>query len=95
MRWSGGVLALAVGLLAASLSVMSTRAALPASRVNVLYAGSLVNQMERGVGPAFGKATGDEFKGYAGASGGAVAGPGLVIQSVSMNADDQWRMSIS
>jgi molybdate/tungstate transport system substrate-binding protein len=36
--------------------------------VNVLYAGSLVNLMERGVGPAFSKATGDQFCGYAGGS---------------------------
>jgi molybdate/tungstate transport system substrate-binding protein len=35
--------------------------------VNVLYAGSLVNLMERGVGPAFSKATGEQFRGYAGA----------------------------
>jgi molybdate/tungstate transport system substrate-binding protein len=66
--WSGGVLALAAGLFVASLSVMSTSAALPAGKVNVLYAGSLVNQMEHGVGPAFDKATGNEFQGYAGGS---------------------------
>src|SRR6266446_7333465 len=36
--------------------------------VNVLYAGSLVNLMERGVGPAFSKATSDQFRGYAGGS---------------------------
>jgi molybdate/tungstate transport system substrate-binding protein len=64
-RWSGGVLALAAGLFAASLS---TPAALAAGRVDVLYAGSLVNQMKHGVGPAFDKATGDEFQGYAGGS---------------------------
>jgi molybdate/tungstate transport system substrate-binding protein len=68
VRWSGGVLVLAAGLLGASLSVMSTRAALPAGRVDVLYAGSLLNQMEHGVGPAFDTATGDEFQGYAGGS---------------------------
>jgi molybdate/tungstate transport system substrate-binding protein len=65
VRWSGGVLALAAGLFAASLS---TSAALAAGRVNVLYAGSLVNQMRHGVGPAFDKVTGDEFQGYAGGS---------------------------
>jgi molybdate/tungstate transport system substrate-binding protein len=64
-RWSGGVLALAAGLFAASLS---TPAALAAGRVDVLYAGSLVNQMKHGVGPAFDKATGDEFRGYASGS---------------------------
>jgi molybdate/tungstate transport system substrate-binding protein len=36
--------------------------------VNVLYAGSLVNLMERGVGPAFEKATGLHFSGYAAGS---------------------------
>jgi molybdate/tungstate transport system substrate-binding protein len=67
---SSGALVLAAGLLAASLSVMSTRAALPAGRVDVLYAGSLINQMEHGIGPAFDRATGDEFQGYAGGSVG-------------------------
>lgn len=36
--------------------------------VNVLYAGSLVNLMERSVGPALKEATGDQFRGYAGGS---------------------------
>jgi molybdate/tungstate transport system substrate-binding protein len=36
--------------------------------VNVLYAGSLVNLMERSVGPAFEKETGLRFKGYAAGS---------------------------
>ncbi|HEY2533838.1 MAG TPA: substrate-binding domain-containing protein, partial [Xanthobacteraceae bacterium] len=64
-RWSGGVLALAAGLFAAGLSMP---AALAAGRVDVLYAGSLLNQMKHGVGPAFDKATGDEFQGYASGS---------------------------
>ena len=38
--------------------------------VNVLYAGSLVNLMEHGVGPAFTTATGEAFRGYAGGSNG-------------------------
>ena len=38
--------------------------------MNVLYAGSLVNLMERGMGPAFDKATGNQFQGYAGGSVG-------------------------
>ena len=38
--------------------------------VNVLYAGSLVNLMERGIGPAFEAATGDRFEGFAGGSSG-------------------------
>jgi molybdate/tungstate transport system substrate-binding protein len=69
-RSSAGALALAAGLFGASLSVMSTHAALPAGRVDVLYAGSLLNQMQHSVGPAFDKATGDEFQGYAGGSVG-------------------------
>jgi molybdate/tungstate transport system substrate-binding protein len=40
------------------------------AEVNVLYAGSLVNLMEHGVGPAFEKATGETFRGYAGGSNG-------------------------
>jgi molybdate/tungstate transport system substrate-binding protein len=36
--------------------------------VNVLYAGSLVNLMERGIGPAFEKVDGGRFRGYAGGS---------------------------
>jgi molybdate/tungstate transport system substrate-binding protein len=40
------------------------RKASAASTVKVLYAGSLVNIMEHGVGPAFGKATGNQFQGY-------------------------------
>jgi molybdate/tungstate transport system substrate-binding protein len=39
-----------------------------AGTVNVLYAGSLVNLMEYGIGPTFDKASGDEFRGYAGGS---------------------------
>ena len=37
--------------------------------VKVLYAGSLVNVMERSVGPAFEKETGLSFQGYAAGSG--------------------------
>jgi molybdate/tungstate transport system substrate-binding protein len=36
--------------------------------VNVLYAGSLVNLMEHGIAPAFDRASGDHFRGYAGGS---------------------------
>ncbi|MFL9965795.1 extracellular solute-binding protein [Paraburkholderia sediminicola] len=39
-----------------------------ANTVNVLYAGSLVNLMERSIGPAFEKATGQQFRGYAAGS---------------------------
>ena len=41
-----------------------------AADVDVLYAGSLVNLMEHGVGPAFDKATGDTFRGFGGGSNG-------------------------
>ena len=47
-RRFGGALALAAGLCAVSLSVMSLPAALAAGGVNVLYAGSLVNLMRHG-----------------------------------------------
>jgi molybdate/tungstate transport system substrate-binding protein len=39
-----------------------------AGPVNVLYAGSLVNLMERSVGPAFDRASGERLRGYAGGS---------------------------
>ncbi len=58
------------GLLAVSLAVLSAPPASAAGKVNVLYAGSLVNLMEHGVGPAFDKASGDTFQGYAGGSSG-------------------------
>jgi molybdate/tungstate transport system substrate-binding protein len=62
------VVLIAAGLLLANLPIMSTSAFLPTGRVNVLYAGSLVNLMEHGIGPAFGKTTGNQFLGYAGGS---------------------------
>jgi hypothetical protein len=46
----------------------STTAWASDSTVNVLYAGLLVNLMERSVGPAFGQKGGDRFQGYAGGS---------------------------
>jgi molybdate transport system substrate-binding protein len=57
-------------LLAAATLVLPAQAAFAAGTVNVVYAGSLVNLMEHGVGPAFDKATGDQFQGYAGGSVG-------------------------
>jgi molybdate transport system substrate-binding protein len=36
--------------------------------VTVLYAGSLVDLMERSIGPAFKQQTGNEFQGHAGAA---------------------------
>jgi molybdate/tungstate transport system substrate-binding protein len=53
-------------LLAAVVVVLSPAA--QAGTVAVLYAGSLVNLMERSIGPAFDKASGDRFQGYAGGS---------------------------
>ncbi len=56
-----------LGLIAVALATLSIAPGLAApkdGRVIVLYAGSLVNQMEHGVGPAFEKATGNQFQGY-------------------------------
>jgi molybdate/tungstate transport system substrate-binding protein len=57
-------------IVATGLSLLSAPPASAAGKVNVLYAGSLVNLMEHGVGPAFDKASGDTFQGFAGGSGG-------------------------
>ena len=57
-------------LFAGALLVLPFHTASAAGTVNVLYAGSLVNLMEHGVGPAFDKATGDHFQGYAAGSVG-------------------------
>jgi len=62
--------------------------------VNVLYAGSLVNLMERSVGPAFEKETGLRFKGYAAGSnkianeikGGLRRGDVFISASPKVNA---------
>jgi molybdate/tungstate transport system substrate-binding protein len=57
-------------LFAAGLCCGATTAASAAGTVNVLYAGSLVNLMEHGVGPAFDTASGDTFQGFGGGSVG-------------------------
>jgi molybdate/tungstate transport system substrate-binding protein len=57
-----------VGLLTATVWALGSAPALAAGTINVLYAGSLVNLMEHGVGPAFDKATGNHFQGFAGGS---------------------------
>jgi molybdate/tungstate transport system substrate-binding protein len=44
--------------------------AVSAETVSVLYAGSLVNLMEHGIAPAFDKASGNTFQGFAGGSNG-------------------------
>lgn len=58
---------LACGAVVASAFVATAHAA-DTDTVNVLYAGSLVNLMERSVGPAFEKETGLHFRGYAAGS---------------------------
>jgi molybdate/tungstate transport system substrate-binding protein len=61
---------LGAGLLAAVLCFAANISASAAGSVNVLYAGSLVNLMEHGIGPAFDKATGNQFQGFAAGSVG-------------------------
>ena len=58
------VASLSLSLMPALASAQTTGA----GTVNVLYAGSLVNLMEHGVGPAFDRADGGSFRGYAGGS---------------------------
>ncbi|HEY6430887.1 MAG TPA: extracellular solute-binding protein [Acetobacteraceae bacterium] len=64
----GALAAPMLGLLAIGALLLQAPTAYAAGTVSVLYAGSLVNLMEHGVGPAFDKATGDTFQGYAGGS---------------------------
>ena len=59
---------LGAALLSLGVSLAPASPAVAAGTVNVLYAGSLVNLMEHGIGPAFDKATGDTFQGFAGGS---------------------------
>ncbi|MGF7192083.1 molybdate/tungstate transport system substrate-binding protein [Robbsia andropogonis] len=57
------------GLLLAAAPLLTFSAAQAQSqKVSVFYAGSLVNLMERSVGPAFTKASSIDFEGYAGGS---------------------------
>ena len=51
-------------------ALLALPAASHAADVSVLYAGSLVNLMEHGIGPAFDKASGDTFRGFGGGSNG-------------------------
>jgi molybdate/tungstate transport system substrate-binding protein len=55
-------------LVVAAFCLARMPAAQAAGTVNVLYAGSLVNLIERSVGPAFDTASGDRFQGFAGGS---------------------------
>jgi molybdate/tungstate transport system substrate-binding protein len=58
-----------LGLIAATFCLATATATAPAAgTVKVLYAGSLVNLMERSVGPAFDETSGDQFQGFAGGS---------------------------
>lgn len=68
-RWTTALAQIATGVATAVLLFMQVQPASAAGTVNVLYAGSLVNLMEHGIGPAFDKATGDTFQGFAGGSG--------------------------
>jgi molybdate/tungstate transport system substrate-binding protein len=63
--------------------------------VNVLYAGSLASLMEHGIGPAFDRAAGADFRGYAGGSnklaheikGRLVPGDVFISANPTVNAD--------
>src|SRR5215467_2883978 len=55
-------------LVCAGLLLTSATARAEPQTVSVLYAGSLVNVMEHGIGPAFSVATGCTFQGVAGGS---------------------------
>jgi len=57
-----------LGVVTAAVVLMQASVASAAGTVSVLYAGSLVNLMEHGIGPAFDQASGDRFQGYAGGS---------------------------
>jgi ABC-type molybdate transport system substrate-binding protein len=60
-RYTSYIAALAV-------TMLTTTGGFAERAVTVLYAGSLVGLMERGVGPAFKQQAGDEFRGHAGGS---------------------------
>jgi molybdate/tungstate transport system substrate-binding protein len=55
---------------ACALTIPAFAQAQQVGTVSVLYAGSLVNLMEHGIGPAFNTATGGTFQGFAGGSNG-------------------------
>ncbi len=67
----GRIDALIAGVVALGLLVgwaPATQAAGSGEEVNVLYAGSLVNLMERSAAPQFDRVSGDRFRGFAGGS---------------------------
>jgi molybdate/tungstate transport system substrate-binding protein len=83
-----------MALLAVILWFSSVQMSLAGGTVKVLYAGSLVNLMEHGIGPAFAKTTGDKFEGYSGGSNdlaGQIKGKlrqGDVFISATSKVDD-------
>jgi molybdate/tungstate transport system substrate-binding protein len=67
-RAQGGTGTKRLRMIVVALATLGVAPALAGSKggtVKVLYSGSLVKQMEHGVGPAFKKATGNQFQGYA------------------------------
>jgi molybdate/tungstate transport system substrate-binding protein len=86
---------LVAGLSLSLLPAMASAQTTGAGTVNVLYAGSLVNLMEHGIGPAFDKADGADVRGYAGGSnklaneikGKLVPGDVFISANPKVNAD--------
>ena len=74
----------------------SSAPAAPKGSVSVLYAGSLATVMEEGVGPAFSKATGHEYKGEAHGSLGAarLIRDGLRTPDVFISADPSVNQTV-
>jgi molybdate/tungstate transport system substrate-binding protein len=68
LKENGMIRKLTVSLTVAAGIFAGNASAADDNAVNVLYAGSLVNLMERSVGPAFEKETGLHFQGYAAGS---------------------------
>jgi len=60
----------ALQVTALALTLLVASRAFAQQAVTVLYAGSLVDLMERSIGPAFKQQTGNEFQGHAGGSKG-------------------------
>ena len=86
---------LLAGFAMAMMPAMASAQSTGAGTVNVLYAGSLVNLMEHGIGPAFDHAEGADFRGYAGGSnklaqeikGKLVPGDVFISANPKINAD--------
>ena len=95
---------------ALAVTMLITSGAFAEQAVTVLYAGSLVDLMERSVGPAFKQQTGDEFRGHAGGSQelakkvkeGALQGDVFISADPKVNAllsdptnADQWYVTFA